>query len=399
MIAGQLHLGLDRPVEVEVPEEAVLVVAHGGDGRDDHPPRPAGLAHPVPPVDVLPEHAVVLFVQADGIAQRRRGAVAVYLDAVQVDDLAQAVAAELQRAGAQPEPAFAVERVLPPVVHRRRPVGHDHLRHRRAEQDRPRPHPLDVGDLVQHQALDRVQRDPQLPGAPPQLPVVDGEPGTVRLQDPQLGQLAVRRRACGVVPAGVGGQRDRVAVLELDDLAGVPVPDHDQVLDRPRVRVRARAVERVGDGSGQRPPRLVEVEPEVRGRPGVDVNGRHVGQAPPGERRQERGRLLDPLAVGHELLPGDQREHPRRGHRARHQGWLVERHRHQPGELPGPLVDHAQRLARHRSAAVVPPAHGLLGRLGQRAVHEPASGPGAVERDPRRSPGLGDGERCERVPG
>ena len=42
--AGQLHLGLDRPVEVEVPEEAVLVVAHGGDRGDDHPPRPAGLA-------------------------------------------------------------------------------------------------------------------------------------------------------------------------------------------------------------------------------------------------------------------------------------------------------------------------------------------------------------------
>ena len=28
---GQLHLGLDRAVQVEVPEEAVLVVADGGD--------------------------------------------------------------------------------------------------------------------------------------------------------------------------------------------------------------------------------------------------------------------------------------------------------------------------------------------------------------------------------
>jgi len=244
-----------------------------------------------------------------------------------------------------------------------------------------------------------VQRDPQLPGTPAQLPVVDGEPGAVRLQDPQLGELPVRRGARGVVPAGVGGQRHRVAVLQLDDLAGVPVPDHDQVLDRPRVRVRVRPVKRVGDGPGQRPPRLVEVEAEVRGRPGVHVNGRHVGQAPAGERGLERGRLLDPLAVGHELLAGDQREHPGRGHRVGDQGRRVQRHGHQPSQSLRTFVDHAQGLARYRPAAVVPPPHGLLGRLGQRAVDKPAPRPGGVKGGPRRRPRLGDGERCEWVPG
>ena len=41
--AGQLHLELDGAVEVEVPVEAVLVVAHGGDRAHHQPPRPADL--------------------------------------------------------------------------------------------------------------------------------------------------------------------------------------------------------------------------------------------------------------------------------------------------------------------------------------------------------------------
>ena len=38
--AGQLDLQLDRPVEVEVPEEAVVVIANGVKRRHDQPPTP-----------------------------------------------------------------------------------------------------------------------------------------------------------------------------------------------------------------------------------------------------------------------------------------------------------------------------------------------------------------------
>ena len=43
MMPGELDLELDGAVEVEVPEEAVLVVADGGDGGDHQAPGPAHL--------------------------------------------------------------------------------------------------------------------------------------------------------------------------------------------------------------------------------------------------------------------------------------------------------------------------------------------------------------------
>ena len=50
-----------------------------------------------PSRDVLPQHAVVLLVQADGVRDRVRLARAVVQDGVHVGDLAEAVAAQLQR--------------------------------------------------------------------------------------------------------------------------------------------------------------------------------------------------------------------------------------------------------------------------------------------------------------
>ena len=77
--AGQLHLELDRAVEVEVPEEAVLVVADGGDGAHHQPPRAAHLGAARARVDVLPEDPVVLLVHADGVRARCRACPARWL--------------------------------------------------------------------------------------------------------------------------------------------------------------------------------------------------------------------------------------------------------------------------------------------------------------------------------
>ena len=114
--ARRLDLLLPRAVLVEVPVEAVVVVAHGGDGGDDQPARAAhpGLDALLVGVGVLPKHAEVLFVDADGVLDGARAAVLVGDVAVHVDDFAEAVAAQLERVGqpAQTADLAAVEGVL-----------------------------------------------------------------------------------------------------------------------------------------------------------------------------------------------------------------------------------------------------------------------------------------------
>ena len=394
--AGQLDLGLDRAVQVEVPEEAVVVVADVGDEGDHHPAGPAHLGRAVVGVDVLPEDPVVLLVQADGALEDVGGAVLLGGDRVQVDDLAQAVAAEVERGGGLAEADVAgVERVLPPVAGRRRAVGHDHLGHAGPVQHGPGAAAFDVADLVQHEALDRVHRHPQLPGPPAELPVVDGEAGPVRLQDLQRRQRAPRADAGRVVPARVGGDGHHVAIDQLDDLAGVAVQDGDQVLHRPGVGVAARAVQHVGDAAGEPAPGAVHLQAEVAGRPRVDLDPRQVGDAAPRQGRAEARVGLDLVRVTGPLLGHDRRLHA--GHRdaaGHHAG--VQGRRHQPGHPGRPVVQHAPRQPGH--GAAVPAQHRLPGRLLQRAVHQAGAGAG-VQREPGRGGRLGDGERRQRMAG
>src|SRR5207249_8751400 len=77
-------------------EVAVLVVADGCHGRQHQPARAPDLGFLRPEVLVLPEHAEVLFVQADGVADGQWAAIVVVDDSVEVMNLAETVAAELQ---------------------------------------------------------------------------------------------------------------------------------------------------------------------------------------------------------------------------------------------------------------------------------------------------------------
>ena len=69
---GRLDLELDGAVEVEVPVEAVVVVADRGEEGDHQPALPAHLAGPGEQVGVLPEDPVVLLVHADRVGDRLR---------------------------------------------------------------------------------------------------------------------------------------------------------------------------------------------------------------------------------------------------------------------------------------------------------------------------------------
>src|SRR5262249_45091424 len=154
--ARQLDLKLDGAVLVEVPEEAVLIVADSGDRRDDEAARPPHLDLPGAEVRVLPEDAEVLLVNADGVLEDDGLALGVGDDGVEVADLAEAVAAELEAIGEHANAVLAlVEGVLPPVGGGGIAVWDDHLGQRGAVEDRPDAAAVLVAHGVQDETLAR----------------------------------------------------------------------------------------------------------------------------------------------------------------------------------------------------------------------------------------------------
>ena len=136
---GRADLALDVAVLVEAPVDQVLVVRHGDVEGHHQPPGAAHLRAELV-VHVLPQHAVVLFVDADGVRDELGLARRVVHHRVEVGDLAEAVAAAFERGGHEAEPPLAdVERGPPEVVGGRIPVGHHHLRERQPVRDRPQP--------------------------------------------------------------------------------------------------------------------------------------------------------------------------------------------------------------------------------------------------------------------
>src|SRR5215472_1205872 len=318
--AGQLDLVLDRAVLVEVPEVAVLVVTDGGNRGKHQPARAPDLRLVGPKVGVLPEDPVVLFVHADRVLDRLRLAVVVVDDGVEVMDLPQAVAAELQTVAEHAHAVLAhVEDVLAIV---RRPdvaVGDEHLSERSAVDDRPQAVTVLVADRVQHKALARREADAKAPLLPAHLVAVDPEAGALWLKD--LDQLLISPRPCGKVRrvVGVGDPLGRVVaaswrerhdalVLDFDDLHTVEVEAHDEALDRPGVSV---VVGITLTHERQRPyqPALVAgvLWTVVAKRPGVDHHVLEVGHPPPAHGLLPAGVVAYRLLCGDELLEHDRR--------------------------------------------------------------------------------------------
>src|SRR5699024_4913321 len=96
--AGRLGFQLDRTVEVEIPEEAVVVVADGGEVGDHQPARATYLGMVVE-IGVFPEHAVVLFVHTHGLRNLHRMTVVIGDHTVEVVDQPETVAAEFEAVG------------------------------------------------------------------------------------------------------------------------------------------------------------------------------------------------------------------------------------------------------------------------------------------------------------
>ena len=172
---GRAHLALDVAVLVEAPVDEVLVVGHGGVEGDDEPARPADLGAGLL-VDVLPQDAVVLLVDADRVGDRRAARRGSRAGPRPGTDLAEAVAARAQRGGHEAQAPLAdVERGPPVVVRAGVAVRHHHLGEREPVRDRPQPAAVAIADRVQDQALAVVEADPQLPVLPAQQVAVEGE--------------------------------------------------------------------------------------------------------------------------------------------------------------------------------------------------------------------------------
>ena len=157
--AGGPDLALDVAVLIEPPVDQVLVVGDGDVERDRQPAHPAHLGAGVV-VDVLPQHGVVFLVDADGVGDGVRLALAVVQHGVQIADLAEAVATELQRRRHEAEAPLAdVECGAPVVVLGRVAVGHDHLGKRHPVCHRAVAVTVAVANRVQRHALAVVEPD------------------------------------------------------------------------------------------------------------------------------------------------------------------------------------------------------------------------------------------------
>src|SRR6201990_312598 len=161
----------------DVQVEAVVVVAHRGEIGDHEAALAAGLGRAIEDVGVLPQDAEVFLVDADGVGNGARLAGVVGDGGVQVGDLAQAVAAELERVGPRADQVLAGVEVGLPVPELRVAVGYDHLRDRGPVEHRA----AGQADLVQGQALAGVEADPHRPVLPAQRVSLQGEAGPLGL--------------------------------------------------------------------------------------------------------------------------------------------------------------------------------------------------------------------------
>lgn len=289
--AGGLGLDLDRPVEVEVPEEAVVVVADRGEVRHHQASRTTHVRADRAGLGVLPQHAVVLFVHADGIGDAHRVTVIVGDVAVEVVDDAEAVAPELEVVGVLAEQVLAgVEIADPESGVAGVAVGHDHLGHAR-----PREHGAVVeAHVVQHESLAGVEVDAQRPVLPLHVRAGDREARPLGLGD--LDRLQRRARGSGgrgLVPAAAGGCGHVALVLDADHPVRGEVDVHDQALDGVRPRDVVLAVAEEGERADDAAPDLVLTPDEPRGERGAERQVDAVGEPATLHRGPPLGRGLD----------------------------------------------------------------------------------------------------------
>src|SRR6185437_4362130 len=208
--AGQLDLELDRAVLVEIPVKAVVVIADRREERDDEAPRAPHLESVVAEFIMLPEDAEILLMQADRVLHRGWLAEIVGCRHVEIMDVAETIAAELERVGKLAQAIFTgIERALPEMVRGWIGIGHDHVGDAGAIDDRAHLAAIAKRDLMQDQALTRGPAGAEGEVLPAHLPAIDREARARLLRDVErLDVLAHRGDRRTIVIARLFRDRD-----------------------------------------------------------------------------------------------------------------------------------------------------------------------------------------------
>src|SRR5581483_5857187 len=126
--ACHFYFKLNGAILVEIPEVAILVVANGGDERNDQTARTTHLCLIRAPIYMLPKDAIIFFVHTDDIGQFYQIAAAVSHEGSKIVNVAQAIASDFEGISQRPHAIFSyIEGVLAVVGWAGVAVGNDHL--------------------------------------------------------------------------------------------------------------------------------------------------------------------------------------------------------------------------------------------------------------------------------
>src|SRR5262245_49337193 len=182
--ARRLHLDADGSVLVEVPEEAIDIIADGRGGRHYQPARAPHRHLLAGKIAEFPEDAEILLMNADGVGDEPRPAEPVMAPDIDIADVTEAVAAELQRIEELADAIFAGVEGIPAVVGAGRvAIGHDHLGQRCTVHDRPQAAGILITDGMKREPFADVEAEPQLPFLPAELIALQREARALRLGD------------------------------------------------------------------------------------------------------------------------------------------------------------------------------------------------------------------------
>ena len=271
---GQLDFELDRAVLIKVPVKAVIIIADGREERDHQPPGAPHLERFAAELIVLPEDAVILLMQADRVFHDRRFAIIVGDGYVEIMDVPEAVAAELECVGELAQPVLAgVERALPEMVRGRVGVGHDHIGHAGPIDDRPFARAVANGYLIQHEALARRPADAERPVLPGDLPALDREPGAFFLHD--IERLDVfphgGDRGAVIIARYLRNRNNIGFVHQLDDLVLDQIDQRDHAFDRVGITI-VLDIPAPKAHPADEPAALLDVAVEIAGRERINLN-------------------------------------------------------------------------------------------------------------------------------
>src|SRR3546814_11325572 len=103
------HLKFDLPVEVEIPEKAIVIIARRQEAGHDQPPLATNVADAGERVEMPPDDAEVFLMAADAVLHGHRVAEDVGKGDIPVDDLASAVSPHFT--GLSEPPEFGIDAI------------------------------------------------------------------------------------------------------------------------------------------------------------------------------------------------------------------------------------------------------------------------------------------------